>query len=148
MNLVNAIANLPKNRQFDYVNESNAGKIVIDSIKLPEGPIRFKRFNPTKGETLRDAKVDSISSQMLWRLANAIQEDAPINLDRVFGASYNSRSVIESLLAHTPQFYWCKLDRLEVINTKQTIKKATSILYTYRIYHMKTASFLNTKLIL
>ena len=123
MNLVNAIANLPKNRQFDYVNESNAGKIVVDSIKLPEGPIRFKRFNPTKGETLRDAKVDSISSQMLWRLANAIQEDAPINLDRVFGASYNSRSVIESLLAHTPQFYWCKLDRLEVINTKQTIKK-------------------------
>ena len=98
MNLVNAIANLPKNRQFDYVNESNAGKIVIDSIKLPEGPIRFKRFNPTKGETLRDAKVDSISSQMLWRLANAIQEDAPINLDRVFGASYNSRSVIESSL--------------------------------------------------
>jgi type II restriction enzyme len=42
---------------------------------------------------------------MLWRLANAIQEDAPINLDRVLGASYNSRSVIESLLAHTPQFY-------------------------------------------
>ncbi|WP_250667419.1 restriction endonuclease [Escherichia coli] len=123
MNLVNAIANLPKNRQFDYVNESNAGKIVIDSIKLPEGPIRFKRFNPTKGETLRDAKIDSISSQVLWRLANAIQEDAPINLDRAFGASYNSRKVIESLLAHTTQFYWCKLDRLEVINTKQTIKK-------------------------
>ncbi|HGG5994762.1 TPA: restriction endonuclease [Salmonella enterica subsp. diarizonae serovar 61:r:z53] len=123
MNLVNAIANLPKNRLFDYVNEVNAGKIAIVSIQQPEGPIRIKRFNPVKGETLENARVDSISSQMLWRLANAIQEDAPINLDRVFGASYNTRSVIESLLAHTPQFYWCKLDRLQVINTRQTIKK-------------------------
>ncbi|MFU8905963.1 restriction endonuclease [Proteus sp. DFP240708] len=123
MNLVNAIANLPKNRQFDYVNGRNAGKIVIDSITQPEGPIRIKRFNPTKGETLKAARTESISSQMIWRLANAIQEDSPINLDRVFGASYNTRSVIESLLAHTPLFYWCKLDRLEVINTKQTITK-------------------------
>ncbi|AUU83865.1 restriction endonuclease [Leclercia sp. LSNIH1] len=123
MNLVNAIANLPKNRQFDYVNERNAGKIVIDSITLPEGPIRIKRFNPVKGKSLDKSETVSISRQMLWRLANAIREDAPINLDRVLGASYNTRSVIESLLAHTPQFYWCKLDRLEVINTRQTIRK-------------------------
>lgn len=123
MNLVSAISNLPKNRLYDYVNESNGGKIQIVAIQAPEGPIRIKRFNPKKGESPEKAKTQSISSQMLWRLANAIQEDSPINLDRVFGASYNTRSVIESLLAHTPQFYWCQLDRLEVINTKQNIKK-------------------------
>lgn len=123
MNLVKAISNLPKNRSFDYVNERNAGQIIIVDIKLPEGPIRFKRFNPVKGETPINAATVSISKEMLWRLANAIREDVPINLDRVMGASYNSRSVIESLLAHTPQFYWCKLDRLEVINEKQDIRK-------------------------
>lgn len=123
MNLVNAINNLPKNRVFDYINEKNAGKIAIVSVQLPEGPITFKRFNPTKDGTFEKARNESISSQMLWRLANAIQEDSPINIDRILGASYNSRSVIESLLAHTPQFYWCKLDRLEVLNTRQTVTK-------------------------
>lgn len=122
MNLVNAIANLPKNREFDYVNNKNSGKIAIISIQQPEGPIRIKRFDPVRGKTFKSARIDSISTQMLWRLANAIQEDMPVNLDRVFGASYNTRSVIESLLAHTPLFYWCKLDRLEIINSNQTIK--------------------------
>lgn len=123
MNLVNAIAALPAGRCFDYINRANSGKIVIDSVVFPEGPVRIKRFNPVHGRGPDNARVESISCQMLWRLANAICPDMPLNLDRLFGASYNTRSVLESLLAHTPQFYWCKLDRLEVINTRQTIRR-------------------------
>ncbi|EPZ3252232.1 restriction endonuclease [Escherichia coli] len=122
-NLAQAIANLPRNTQFNYVNVRNSGRIIVTNVQLPEGPIEFKRFDPKKGETLHSSKSESISTQMLWRLANALQEDVPVNLDRIFGASYNTRAVLESLLAHTPEFYWCKLDRLEVMNTQKNIKK-------------------------
>lgn len=60
---------------------------------------------------------------MLWRLANAIKPHQPINVDRILGASYNSRSVLESLLAHTPQFYYCYPGRIESINTKTNIQR-------------------------
>ena len=65
----------------------------------------------------------SISKGMLWRIANAIQENRPVNFDRILGASYNTRSALESLLAHTPQFYWCIPGRIEVIRSSSAIKQ-------------------------
>jgi len=59
---------------------------------------------------------------MLWRLANVLEEGRPINVERVFSASYNTRSVLESLLAHTPEFYWCRPARLEIMNAKKSMK--------------------------
>lgn len=50
---------------------------------------------------------------MIARIANAFREDVPINFDRVLGASYNTRSALEALLAHTPEFYFCYPGRLE-----------------------------------
>lgn len=82
----------------------------------------IKRFNPNKGETLKDAKEVTISTQMIWRIANAIRENQPINVERVLGASYNTRSVLEALIAHTPQFYFCYPGRIEDINGKSRIR--------------------------
>ncbi|MBE2281505.1 MAG: restriction endonuclease [Ignavibacteriaceae bacterium] len=121
-NLVKAIKNLPKDVTYNYVGSKNPGKIKIIDVKMPEGPILIKRFNPNKKETLSKAKEVSISSQMLWRLANAFTENKPINVDRVLGASYNTRSVLESLLAHTPEFYFCYPGRIESFNTNTEIK--------------------------
>jgi len=50
---------------------------------------------------------------MLARLAAALTERLPLNFDRLFGASYNTRSALEALLAHTPNFYVCRPGRLE-----------------------------------
>lgn len=60
---------------------------------------------------------------MIWRLANAIQPYQPINIDRVLGASYNTRSVLEALLAHTPQFYYCYPGRIENTGNQASIKQ-------------------------
>lgn len=122
-NLVREIGRLPRNVEYQYINEKNSGRIVILNVCEPEGPIEFKRYNPAKKETLAGKKVETISSQMIWRLANAITADKPINVDRVFGGSYNTRSVLESLLAHTSQFYWCKPGRIELINTNKAVKE-------------------------
>lgn len=111
--IVKAICDLPRNRNYYYINPQTKGIIRIIGVTLPEGPIRFKRWNPTKKGTESKAKVENISSEMIWRYANAFQEDMPINIDRVLGASYNTRSVLESLLAHSPQFYYCYPGRIE-----------------------------------
>lgn len=121
-NLVYAIHQLPKDRTYNYINPKTRSVIKITNIQLPEGPITIRRYNPYRGNTLTSARNESISSQLIWRVANAIQENQPINLDRVLGASYNTRSVFESILAHTPEFYYCYPGRIESINSKTQIK--------------------------
>lgn len=106
-NLVYFISQLPRNRDYNYVNPSNHALIRIVDVALPQGPITIRRCDPSKGETFRTAKNDSISTEMIWRVANALFDGQPINIDRILGASYNTRSVLESLIAHTPQFYYC-----------------------------------------
>lgn len=105
--LVRAISHLPKDRVYHYVNPATKGQIKIVRVDLPEGPVIIKRWNPHEGETESGASDESISTNMLWRVANAVRDGVPLNIDRVVGASYNTRSVLEALLAHTPQFYFC-----------------------------------------
>lgn len=120
--LAKAISELPKNRQYTYVNPKNKGRIVIHDVQLPEGPIEIKRFNSTTGGSLKAAKVATVSDKMLWRVANAIREGVPFNIDRILGASYNTRSVLESLLAHCPQFYVCRPGRVEMLDSTSAIR--------------------------
>lgn len=115
-NIVKAISNLPKDQWFEYVNPKNKGKVKVVSVTLPEGPITIQRFASEK------KKNESISSKMIWRLANAMLPNAPVNVDRVYAGSYNTRSVLETLIAHTPEFYWCTPGRIELENSTQEIK--------------------------
>jgi type II restriction enzyme len=112
-NLVTSINQLDKNTCYNYINSSTKGIIKIDGIDLPEGPVRIKRWDSSKGGTEATAKVETISSEMIWRVANSFHQNQPINLDRVLGGSYNTRSVLEALLAHTPEFYFCYPGRIE-----------------------------------
>lgn len=121
-NLVSWINQLNFNQVFNYVNPGNKNLIKIESVTLPEGPIFFKRWDCEKGSE-KTAKVETISIEMLWRVANSFRENIPINFDRVLGASYNTRSVLEALLAHTPVFYWCKPGRFETKGSVTVTKK-------------------------
>lgn len=105
------------------MSPKNKGLIKIERVSLPEGPIWIKRCDPSKGETFANKKAVSISNHMIWRLANALKPNQPINVDRILGASYNTRSVLESLIAHTPQFNYCYPGRIESINSHNYIKK-------------------------
>lgn len=111
-NIVSFINQLPKNKDYNYINPQNHGLIRILRVNLPEGPIIIKRWNPSKGETANSSPEVSISTEMIWRVANAFFENQPLNIDRLLGASYNTRSVLESLIAYTPQFYYCYPGRI------------------------------------
>ncbi len=117
------IDQLPKNQSYNYINPKTKGLISVENVELPEGPIKFKRYNPSSGGSRAGAKEESISTELLWRYANAFQKGIPVNADRVLGASYNTRSVIESLLAHTPQFYYAYPGRIEKIAGKEKVKR-------------------------
>ena len=121
-NLVRSISQLPRNVNYNYVNPKTKGLIRIENVELPAGPIQIRRWNSTKGETPDKAKIESISSEMIWRVANAINEGDPINLDRILGGSYNTRSVLEALIALTPEFYFCYPGRIKDIDGHSSIE--------------------------
>lgn len=121
-NIIRAISQLPKNKNFNYINPTTQGLIHIENVILPAGPIQFRRWNPAKGETYTSASVSSISSEMIWRVANAVNVGEPINFDRVLGGSYNTRSVLETLIALTPEFYYCYPGRIKDIDGHSTIE--------------------------
>lgn len=121
-NLVDAIAALPRSNVYNYINPSTHTVLKIKDVVKPYGPITICRWNPSKGETESSAESQTISKEMLFRLSNAISEGMPINMDRVFGASYNTRSALESLICHTPQVYYCYPGRIENKNGVTSIK--------------------------
>lgn len=114
-----AIDALNKNVYYSYANPRTHGEIKIVRVQLPEGPITIKRhrIGDPWGED------ENISSQMIWRIANALNSRIPINVDRVLGGSYNTRSVLEALLAHTPEIYTCTPGRQETIGGIVTIRR-------------------------
>ncbi|WP_025847935.1 hypothetical protein [Paenibacillus ehimensis] len=122
-NLVHEIGRLPKNQVYNYVYSKTPTLVKIVEIVYPEGPIIISRIRPSAGQTWDKAKNESISTQMLWRLANAFFPNHPINVERIFGSSYNTRSALEALLVHTPQFYFCYPGRIESISSTNKIKK-------------------------
>ncbi|MGC2744092.1 MAG: restriction endonuclease [Candidatus Angelobacter sp.] len=121
--MVRAINRLPRNRAYTYIEPSTSTKIHIVDIVEPEGPIKIKRFDPVKGGSLRTAKTESMSAGMIRRVANAISDGVPLNLDRVLGASYNTRSAFETLLAHTPEFCFCYPGRIDISESSSEIKE-------------------------
>lgn len=122
-NLVSAINQLPKTHDYNYINPKTRGLIQIVRVELPAGPIIIKRCNPEKGESFEAANEVSISTEMIWRIANAFYEGQPINVDCILGASYNTRSVLEALIAYTPQFWYCYPGRIADIAGQTTIER-------------------------
>jgi hypothetical protein len=130
-NLVRAIGQLPRGNRYNYVNPRTRGIIKIVNVIMPEGPITIKRWNPEQGETEQGVREESMSTEMIWRIANAFQLHQPINFDRVLGGSYNTRSVFEALLSYTPEFYFCYPGRYEIIADRTSIKRGHKHLAWY-----------------
>ncbi len=114
-----AISALDRNRLYGYINERTHGEIQLVHVVEPEGPIiiRRRKVGGTWG------KQETMSAQMLWRVANALGTGMPVNIDRVLGGSYNTRSVLEALLANTSEIYTCMPGRLENIGGVVSVKR-------------------------
>jgi len=120
-NIVKALSRLPRGVRFNYLSSSNT-KVEIESITNPEGPVKIRRHTVGKdGKAI--VKSESMSVAMIWRIANAFSPGVPINFERVLGASYNTRSALEALMAHTPEFYVSFPGRAEDLGGSRSIKR-------------------------
>lgn len=118
-NLVAAINRLSKDEWFEYLHQkSSASRVRVRSVTFPEGPIETIRRTADGEET-----IVKITSAMLWRVANAIEEGYPFQIDRIVGASGNGRSLLEALLARTPEFYVCRPGRIERMGGVESVKR-------------------------
>jgi hypothetical protein len=122
-NIVAFINQLDKKATYNYLNTKNKGLIEIVDVKIPEGPIWIRRWDSSKGEKSINKKVEPISPELIWRIANAFSPNQPINFDRILGGSYNTRSVLETLLAHSAQFHFCYPGRIENKGGTPTVKR-------------------------
>jgi type II restriction enzyme len=117
--LLQQIALLDENRSYPYV--SGANTLSIAGIQYPTGPIAVSRQG--RGG---QPKAASISAQMLATAAFAFanKPNYPIHFDRLFSAGGNSRSALETLLAHTPHFFVCNPERIDIYRgeTKKDLK--------------------------
>jgi len=104
-NMVRALASLSRDRRYNYVNPKNEGTIEILNVAIPFGPVTIRRSGSKVGSC-------TISTEMMERVASAIADGMPINLDRILGGSYNTRSALEALLAHTSEFFFCYPGRI------------------------------------
>lgn len=100
---------------------SGKGECRIVDVQPPEGPILFKRRNDTT--PWERCKTECISGPLLWRVVNALNTGIPIQIDRVVGASYNCRSVLEAIIAACPNFFICRPNRYAIIAGQVSIKK-------------------------
>lgn len=101
------------------VYPSKKGVCIVTRVIFPEGPIYIKRRGIRESTAWKDVKEVPISSTMIWRYANALKSGAPTNIDRVLGASYNTRSALEAIVAHLPNFFMCQPSRITEIGSQK-----------------------------
>lgn len=125
--IVKAISRLTINKAYKYYTGNTF--IKITEIIEPEGPISFLRWR--SNETESQAKMGSISINQIATAAAVFSNkpNHPINFDRLFSASGNSRAAFESLLAHTPHFFICYPERTNIY-TGETESKIKHILWS------------------
>ena len=79
---------------------------VID-IERVEGPIVFERWKKPGSGTVKSPARISVNQIGTVAAVFSGKPSYPIHFDRLFSAGGNSRSAIETLLALTPNFFYC-----------------------------------------
>ena len=100
---------------------SKKSSLQIVRVDKPEGGIVIKRRNITSKTPWNMIKEENISSNMIWRYVNALNTRIPVNIDRVLGASYNTRAALEAIIASCPHFFMCRPKRITSIASKDIV---------------------------
>ena len=111
--LVKEIAQLGTANIYTYFTGNSHIRIL--DITYPEGPIRIRRWETNIPEPSGNVGMGSISRQQLARTVTVClnKPNFPLHIDRLFSAGGNTRSALETLLAHTPHFFMCYPKRLD-----------------------------------
>jgi hypothetical protein len=106
--IYNAIKGLEKNHDYSFYWKGNANSFSFLKVEADTGRILFRR-NVIKDD-ITDSKQVTVSSRNIEKLASKIRPYVPFQIDVIVGASGNWRSLFESALAHTPNFFVCHIN--------------------------------------
>ena len=104
--LLNLIDELPKNKEFEYVKPGkNKAKLVL--VDKTTSRIEMARVViDTKEETPSFLNEDNLQI-----IVDSVSENKPFSIDKIFNNGGNTRSVWESVIANTSEFYKCMVGR-------------------------------------
>lgn len=102
--LIELIKELEPNQKFKYVR----GDDYCTYLGVEESEPRVNSLTPLN-------EPHSISGTYLTKLAESIQPYKPFNISQLMNNSGSNRPVIESIIAHTSEFYWIQIERARYV---------------------------------
>jgi len=104
--LLDLIDELPKGQEFDYVKPGkNRAKLV--SVNRNANRVEMARIViETRVETSSFLNEDNLQT-----IVDSVVENKPFSIDKIFNNGGNTRSVWESIIANTSEFYKCMVGR-------------------------------------
>lgn len=121
--LLDLIDELPKGSEFEYVKpgKNNAKLISIDRTN--------KRIEMSRVVIETGAETSSfLNEDNLQTIVNAVTENKPFSIDKIFNNGGNTRSVWESIIANTSEFYKCMVGRNKNLVWIPTKKKQIGVI--------------------
>lgn len=125
---INTIKKLKRNIEYPYVPSSTSKEQKsYKLISVSEEAIIVER---EKNEV-------KVSIQQVKEVLSSLKKDSPLDIERVLGASGNTRSIIESLLCLTPTIFYIKVNRRKNIfdssNEKHNLGELCEFCFEYTI---------------
>lgn len=103
--LIQQITLLSKNKEYAFCNRNNKNTFQFIKHDRNTHALVFMRIQESRMDKV------SVSEMNLQKIANKVRPYIPFQIDVIVGASGNWRSLFESALAYTPEFYQCKINR-------------------------------------
>lgn len=103
--IIQEIKKLGFKRPYKYFKTDSYLEIL--DIEGVEGPIEINRWRKPNGETVKSSARISVNQIGTVAAVFSGKPNYPIHFDRLFSAGGNSRSAIETLMALTPNFFYC-----------------------------------------
>ena len=94
---------LPQNKNFEYVKPGKS-KAQLINVDFDIRRVDMVRVNDDGSTNSASLTTDNLTS-----LVNNIKENIPFRVDDIFRGGGNTRSTYEAVLAHTSEFYKCKV---------------------------------------
>lgn len=106
--IIGQIQQLKRGQEYSFQNKINKNtfRYVKKALK-PQTALIFERIQFDKETGKFKTSRVSVTERNLQKLASRIRPYVPFQIDVIVGASGNWRSLFESALAYTPNFYAC-----------------------------------------
>ena len=104
--LLDLIDELPKNIEFDYVKPGK-NKAKLLSVNRFVNRIEMARVETDTNEVTSSF----LNDDNLQIIVDSVNENKPFSIDKIFNNGGNTRSVWESVIANTSEFYKCMIGR-------------------------------------